>query len=309
MEDDSELIGLDDNPLGRRTFDESKFKDYFIGNSAFSLDDMSEKIKNGNLSELVGSRVHSWRVMLGLISPSNPPTEWIKQIRAQRKSFYNIRDRYSIKSTKNLDPKLFNPLMSGKDNLWNEMLEDKDIKDWIYKDVVRTYQEYKFFNRKEIRDNMVTTLYYWSKTYPMFSYRQGMNEIIAIVYFAFYAEKAVAKDDIDKKKNEEIAEDQSLLIQFLFNEKHINADIFVIFERIMSMGIKELYGTIDDIVSIKSQLFGSKSSEKDRLFKCKYELEKEDKDRRAKVEQMYDEERKRSAVMRRCNRIYHNFLK
>ena len=210
---------------------------------------------------------------------------------------------------KNLDPKFFNPLMSGKDNVWNEMLEDKDIKDCIYNDVVRTYQEYKFFNRKEIRDEMVIILYYWSKTYPMFSYRQGMNEIMAIIYFAFYAEKAGVHDDVDKKKNSEIAEDPQLLIKFLFNEKHINADIFIVFERIMSMGIKELYGTIDDVVSIKNQLFGSKSNDKDRLFKCKYDLEKEDKDRRAKVEQMYDEERKRSAVMRRCNRIYHNFLK
>ena len=136
-----------------------------------------------------------------------------------------------------------------------------------------------------------------------------MNEIMAIIYFAFYAEKAGVHDDVDKKKNSEIAEDPQLLIKFLFNEKHINADIFIVFERIMSMGIKELYGTIDDVVSIKNQLFGSKSNDKDRLFKCKYDLEKEDKDRRAKVEQMYDEERKRSAVMRRCNRIYHNFLK
>lgn len=34
----------------------------------------------------------------------------------------------------------------------------------------------------------------------------------------------------------------------------MDADVFIIFERIMSMGIKELYGTIDDITSIKGRL-------------------------------------------------------
>jgi len=112
---------------------------------------------------------------------------------------------------------MFNPLMGGKDNMWNEMLEDKDMRDTIYRDVVRTYQEYKFFLRKEIRDQMVSTLYYWSKTYPMFSYRQGMNEIIAVIYFVFFAEKAGWDEDIDKKKNAEICSDHDLLVQFLFN--------------------------------------------------------------------------------------------
>jgi len=45
------------------------------------------------------------------------------------------------------------------------------------------------------------------------------------------------------------------------------------------------------------------------MFKWKYEIEEEEKERRAKIEKIYDDERKKSAVMRRCNRIYHNYLK
>lgn len=232
----------------------------------------------------------------------------MKRIREQRQHYYKISDKYSIQSTKDLDPMMFNPLMGGKGNLWNEMLEDKDMRETIHKDVVRTYQEYKFFCRKDIRDQMVSVLYYWSKTYPMFSYRQGMNEIIAVIYFAFYAEKSAKDEQIDKKADSEISKNHDDLIKFLYNEKHINADIFIVFERVMSMGIKELYGTIDDITSIKNQLFGSKSDDKDRLFKWKHEIEQEDKERRDRIEKIYDDERKKSAVMRRCNRIYHNFL-
>lgn len=248
---------------------------------------------------MVGSRVHSWRVLLGLLPLDNKPEDWIPKLKEQRKRFYQISEKYSIQSTKNLDPMMFNPLMGGKDNMWNEMLEDKDIQDTIFKDVVRTYQEYKFFLRKEVRDQMVSTLYYWSKTYPMFSYRQGMNEIIAVIYFVFYAEKAAWSEDIDKKKATDIAGNHDNLIKFMYNEKHINADIFVVFERVMSMGIKELYGTIDDISSIKKQLFDSKADDKDRLFKWKSEIEQEDKERRARIEKIYDDERKKSAVIRR----------
>jgi hypothetical protein len=297
------------NPLGRVVFDKTKFLDYFVENAELSLDWMVEKAKHGNLAEEVGSRVHSWRIMLGLIPSENSPIKWIERIRNHRLRFQKISDKYSIHGTKNLDPMMFNPLMGGKDNLWNEMLEDKDIRETIFRDVIRTYQEYKFFKRKEIRDQMVSTLYYWSKTYPMFSYRQGMNEIIAVIYFVFYAEHAEWDNNIDKKTDEEIAGNKEDLVKFLYNEKHINADIFSVFERVMSMGIKELYGTIDDISSIKRQLFHSNSEDKDRLFKWKYEIEQEELSRRKKIEQIYDDERKRSAVMRRCNRIYHHFLK
>jgi TBC1 domain family protein 5 len=309
MDKEADSLGLFDNPLGRVTFDKAKFVDFFLDNPTLVFADIADKTKHGNLAEEVGSRVHSWRVMLGLLPLERAPEKWVAKLREQRQRFYKISEKYSIQGTKNLDPMMFNPLMPGKNNLWNEMLEDKDTTDTIYKDIVRTYQEYRFFNRKEIIDQIVSTLYYWSKAYPMFSYRQGMNEIIAVIYFAFYAEKAAAGPDVDKKTDAEIAADTDLLVKFMFNPKHVNADVFVVFERVMSMGVKELYGTIDDISAIKSQLFDEKADDRDRLFKWKYEVEQEDKERRAKIEKIYDDERKKSAVMRRCNRIYHNYLK
>ena len=96
--------------------------------------------------------------------------------------------------------------MAAVDNPLGEFMGDKDMKETIYKDVVRTYQEYKFFNRKEVRDQLVSTLYFWSKTNPMFSYRQGMNEIIAVIYFAFASEKSGLYEDIDKLSDSEISQ-------------------------------------------------------------------------------------------------------
>ena len=249
--EDNNNIGAFDNPLGRVTFDKEKFINYFLESSSCTPENINEKAKHGNLAEESGSRLHSWRVLLGLIPFNQNPESWVVKIRQQRKRFYQISNKFSIKNTKNLDPMAFNPLMNSTNNLWNEMLQDKDMKDTIYKDVVRTYQEYKFFNKKEVRDQLVSTLYFWAKTYPMFSYRQGMNEIIAVIYFVFASEKSITNTKIDDLSDSEIAGTSENLINFLFNDKHMDADVFIIFEKVMSMGIKELYGTIDDITSIK----------------------------------------------------------
>ncbi|CAI2359005.1 unnamed protein product [Moneuplotes crassus] len=307
--DPEENKGLSSNPLGRMVFQKEKFIDFFLKSENCTLEQIKEQSRHGNLAEECGSRLHSWRVLLGLVPFNTNPETWIKKIRKHRKRFYKISDRYSIENTKNMDPMACNPLMSSTGNLWNELMDDKDMKDTIMKDVVRTYQEYKFFQRKKVRDQMVSTLYFWSKTYPMYSYRQGMNEIIAVIYFVFAAEKVQEDIDIDQLSDSEIASDHDNLIKFLYNTKHMNADVFIIFERVMSMGIKELYGTIDDLTTIKGKLDTIAKEDKDRMFKWKYEVEQEEKDRRAKIEQMYDDERKKSAVMRRCNRIYHNYLK
>ena len=90
-------IGAIDNPLGRTTFDKSKFIYYFVDNSNCSREDMEEKAKHGNLAEDVGSRVHSWRALLGLISFDQDPEDWVSKVRDQRKRFYSISDRFSIK--------------------------------------------------------------------------------------------------------------------------------------------------------------------------------------------------------------------
>ncbi|CAI2359363.1 unnamed protein product [Moneuplotes crassus] len=309
MDDFDECIGAPDNPLGRVLFDKDKFIDYFITSRKSALECMKEESKHGNLAEESGSRLHSWRVLLGLIPSESNPEAWVSKIRQHRARFYKISERYSIEKTKDLDPMSFNPLMASKNNLWSEMIEDKDMKDTIMKDVVRTYQEYKFFQIKEVKDRMVSTLYFWAKTYPMYSYRQGMNEIIAVIYFVLASEKSGSYGKIDQLSDSEIASDNEKLIKFLYNKKHMDADVFVIFEKVMSMGIKELYGTIEDLTSIKGKLDSCAKDNNDRMFKWKYEIEQEEKGRRAKIEQIYDEERKKSAVMRRCNRIYHNYLK
>lgn len=65
-------------------------------------------------------------------------------------------------------------------------VEDTDLKDLINKDLDRTHQEMELFLQNKIKNILANVLYIWSKENSIVSYRQGMNELLAIIFIAFY---------------------------------------------------------------------------------------------------------------------------
>jgi len=55
-------------------------------------------------------------------------------------------------------------------------------------DVERTLSEIDFFASHDFQQNLSMLLYLWSKDNKDLSYRQGMNEILAILVYAFHCE-------------------------------------------------------------------------------------------------------------------------
>ena len=82
------------------------------------------------------------------------------------------------------------------------MAELGNIKDQIKKDVERTYQEQEFFKKEEVKGTLTELLVLWAGKNPETQYKQGMNEIAALILQTFteaqvsnpYAEASV--DDI-----------------------------------------------------------------------------------------------------------------
>ena len=66
----------------------------------------------------------------------------------------------------------------------------------------------------------------WAKENQELSYKQGMNEILAMVVIAFFAERVQTDKDFDSMTIEEIANDNELLITFIFDYRHTFADIY-----------------------------------------------------------------------------------
>jgi TBC1 domain family protein 5 len=83
---------------------------------------------------------------------------------------------------------VFNPLAPQTNND-PQMNAERDMKDIIKQDVIRTNQEFAYFKRQTTKDLLTSLLFLWGKTYPEFGYRQGMNEILAIVLLVFDTER------------------------------------------------------------------------------------------------------------------------
>ncbi len=70
----------------------------------------------------------------------------------------------------------------------------------------------------------------WAKENADISYRQGMNEILAMVVMAFFAERIQTNKDFSKMNSEEISEKADDLIDFIFDYRHTFADIYSSFD-------------------------------------------------------------------------------
>lgn len=65
---------------------------------------------------------------------------------------------------------------------------DKELRDLVKQDVERTMQDLEFFTSDDAKAGLSNVLYLWAKDNVEFGYRQGMNEVLAILVCAFFSE-------------------------------------------------------------------------------------------------------------------------
>ena len=127
---------------------------------------------------------------------------------------------------------------------------------------------------------MVNILFIWSKENKDVSYKQGMNEILAVILFGMYPNyfKSNIKNSPEKILNyirtdkEKYAKEIYL---FFHDEDEIAGDLFILFDAVMNKGIKDLFdsGTNRKKDSIKDykkfELFTQQWTEEDEDEKVK----------------------------------------
>ena len=120
------------------------------------------------------------------------------------------------------------------------------------------YPEYPFFWADKIQEVLNNVLFIWAKENPIPSYRQGMHEILAIIYLVLHRERKpspsasmttttttvvnhtqsefnekTSLNSINAEKNGEAnLEDSGFSV--IFDETFIENDCYTIFERLMS---------------------------------------------------------------------------
>ncbi|EEC68158.1 hypothetical protein OsI_36096 [Oryza sativa Indica Group] len=77
------------------------------------------------------------------------------------------------------------PLSFGKSSLWNQYFQESEILEQIDRDVKRTHPEMPFFSAKANQESLRRILIVFSKLNPTIRYVQGMNEVLAPLFYVF----------------------------------------------------------------------------------------------------------------------------
>lgn len=180
-----------------------------IGKKQIDYKTLRKLVFEGIPDEFPGVRSIVWKLMLNFLP--NSVAEWKDYIEDRRLDYENIKMDYigiNIGAGSNISDYALNNA-------------DKFLLNEIIKDVKRTRSHMHFFtskyNENETNADLITRiLYIFGKLHPDIAYVQGMNEIIAPIFYCF-----------SKDPNP-------------FFNLHIEADVFYCFENMM-LEIKEIF--------------------------------------------------------------------
>ena len=244
--------------IKKKSLDECIFVFKTLFTNENFIKDIFSSSKEGKLNIIL--RPISYRIFLNIFDAKSKKN-WVEVVSSQREEYKNKFKKYcKIKKFSG------DPLAGG--NIKND--EDKELKDLINKDLIRTYQDIDIFLKNNIKNYLANILYIWSKENKSISYRQGMNEILAGLLLAFYPVYFVSKSKPKPNKNEIM----NIVNQFMNEGKtDINyEDLYVFFhdeDEIQS----DLYYTFDAIMKRGQQLlFNPKPLEKNDKNYNLYEL-------------------------------------
>uniref|UniRef100_A0A0G4HUP7 Rab-GAP TBC domain-containing protein n=1 Tax=Chromera velia CCMP2878 TaxID=1169474 RepID=A0A0G4HUP7_9ALVE len=167
-----------------------------------------------------------WAHFLGCFKGTDPEG-WASEVEGLRERYQKLIEKNKVKKTSltALDPNVFHPLANVAHNPWAVKHESEELMNEIWKDVERTFSERDFFQSEAVRRGMQRVLFTWCKQHSELSYRQGMNEIVGVIF-----------EMIGREQYGGLAFSNPFARIFSGTFEHIEADAFTIFEALMGTG-------------------------------------------------------------------------
>ena len=231
-----------------------KFKSYFINNLQ-NIPQLKQSIVslaiNSNLQqELI--RPTAWKIFLKTLTFHDNITlkHWLEETYDKRKQFKeklnSLRDE--IEKAKSVDSQKFS----------NFEEENSSIQHLIEIDVERRYGDVPLFQDKFIRRMEEEILYVFAKENKPISYKQGMNEILAIFIHSFYPFYITCSKKIKDKSDFELwCKDPDKYIneiyEYLHDEDEFQSDLYYIMFNVMNLGLNKFYDDSNDPESPKTE--------------------------------------------------------
>ena len=177
---------------------------------------LSKQIFEGIPDDISSLRPLIWKICLNYLSLK--PNEWKNLLKDKRTLYIENREKYIsnlfFKKNKKRN-KIKDPL------LYKEYYQDNELYSNIKKDILRTKSNMNFVsmitqNNEPNADIMNRILFLYAKLHPEVCYVQGMNDLLAPIYYCF------SNDNNPQNKN------------------YLEADSYITFEKLMEI-IKKIY--------------------------------------------------------------------
>ena len=257
MEDNFSLVTGAKKEKTIPNYDKNNFNLCISNFSRIVLEIAPEKIKESLINLSIKSDIEenyirptAWKIFLNVLpsSPDSTLKTWIETVKTQRAKF-----KTKVKELKTLKKYAGDPLGNAKDPEWNSFFVDSEIKKIITLDVNRTYQDKDLFCSLYIKEILNNILFIWAKEHKYPSYRQGMNEILAVLIYAIYPfykpnpnkKKHAANNDVLFSYLSEPKKYQTELYEFFHDETEMQSDLYYLFTNLMDLGVTRFFEIID----------------------------------------------------------------
>ena len=287
----SSLLLIDD--IFDRKLDINKYSQIFIEdlklilsnnyNETFLNSSLIGTIENEHIRHLI------WNLYLNKEEFSN--------IKTIKDYFYKRKEKFENfeKKIKSVEVKNFSgdPLGNNENSEWKVFFEETEVKKILNLDIIRTFPDKNLFKEKYILNILTNTLVMWSLDNSKLSYRQGMNEICAIIIISLYPYYNIKEkyNFIDEKKLNELLENPEKnykeLYKYNYNNITFEFDIYELFFLLMKNGVKTLYETIES--KDQDKYINPDAYKKYELFQFKVDNENEAETKTNKLIQRCDD--------------------
>lgn len=145
-------------------------------------------------------RAVSWKLLLSYLPPDR--SQWQEVLKERRRAYAAFCEELTVDPGESegaptsaaieLDAAA-HPLTDDVGSKWHQWHADEELRHEIKKDVDRTLPDYSFFNREQPLGRLHAVaisriLFIYAKLNPGIKYVQGMNEVLAPLYFVFCQE-------------------------------------------------------------------------------------------------------------------------
>ena len=200
-------------------------------------------ITSGKLSTIEKTFVRpiSWKIFLNVL-PTNEKASlkvWLDETLSQRKTVKKMIKNNNISKLK-VDPLGGNKKSEKEDNSsgWEDFINQSETVKLIKSDIEKSVSEEKLLSEPYIKNMETTILTNFVRKNKKIEYKQGMNEVLALIIYAFYpyyvkSPNSKYTNDLIKNWVKNPADNAKDIYCFFHDENEFENDIYTVFENLM----------------------------------------------------------------------------